>query len=103
MTTNLAQYKSDLEKLLKLGDTMRKDLMLRHLINEGTISSEQKVLARQLDGTFEASYQKWYTESAAVIRQLIPNRLAEFEQLYKSDGKRREVNAMTYCIQDWLN
>jgi len=82
---------------------MRKDLMLRHLKNEGKIGAEQKALAQQLDGTFEASYQNWYTESLAVIRQLTPNRLAEFEQLYKGDGKRREVNAITYCVQDWLN
>src|SRR5262249_44967115 len=46
---------------------------------------------------------KWYTESLAVVRQLIPNRLTEFEQLYSGDGKRKEINLTNYNIQDWLN
>lgn len=103
MTTNLSRYKADLEKLIKLGESMDLDLNLRHLETEGKLDEKIKEDAKAIKGTFECEYQKWYTESHAVIRQLIPDRLTEFEHLYKGEGKRREVNASTYHIQDWLN
>ena len=49
-----------------------------------------------------ADYQKWYTEASVVIKQLLPGRLAEFEQLYKGDGRRKKIDAATFTIQDWL-
>src|SRR5436190_15467270 len=103
MPTNLDRYKSDLEKLLKLGSSMELDLTLRHFAEKRKLDKDEKKVADALSGAFERDYQKWYTEALAVIAQLIPARLSEFEQLYKGDGKRREINATTYHIQDWLN
>jgi len=101
--TSLSRYKSDLEKLVKLGEVMEAGLNLRHLENKGELDDARKKSAEELKGSFEKFYQKWYTEALAVIRQLVPDRLVEFEQLYKGDGKRRNVNASNYNIQDWLN
>jgi len=103
MNTSLVRYRSDLEKLLKVGQSMELDLTLRHLENTRELSAEEKKTANEFVGTFERQYQRWFTESLAVIRQLIPDRLTEFEQLYKGDGKRRGINASTYHIQDWVN
>jgi hypothetical protein len=33
---------------------------------------------------------------------MVPERLSEFEALYKGDNRRKNVNLMTYTIQDWL-
>ena len=76
------------------------DLTFRHLEAEGELDEKSKKHAQTIKDTFEREYQKWYTESHAVIRQLIPDRIAELEHLYKGEGKRREVNASTYNIQD---
>ena len=41
-------------------------------------------------GDFQARYQDWYTKAVAVIRQLMPDRVNEFEGLYRmceSSGK----------------
>ncbi|MCW4704500.1 hypothetical protein [Enterobacter kobei] len=35
-------------------------------------------------------YQKWYTKAYRVVSQIIPERLSEFENLYKTDPKRKE-------------
>ncbi len=48
-------------------------------------------------------YQRWYTEASALIRQLIPERLTEFQELYKGNGKRKTTAVETYNIQDWMN
>ena len=52
---------------------------------------------------FEFFYQSWYTEARLVIKQLSPDRLEEFDQLYKGDGRvRKQIDSTSYTIQDWL-
>jgi len=101
--SNLDRYKSDLENLIQLGEKMELDLTFRHLKKQGELDENHKETAKKVNGSIEKEYQRWFTESCAVIKQLLPDRLAEFEQLYKSDGKRKEINSTTYNIQDWLN
>ncbi len=103
MSTNLERYKKDLESLGTLGKKMQLDLDGRLLISRGNVKPEKKKLLEELKGTFEQQYQNWYTEAAALIRQLIPTRLTEFHELYKGDGKRKATTIQTYHIQDWLN
>jgi hypothetical protein len=102
MTTNLEKYKADLKRLVEIGQNMNLDLAVIALEREGTLNKEAKEVKKRVSGSFERDYQRWYTEAHAVLRQLLPERLAEFEVLYKGDGKRREVSASTFTIQDWL-
>jgi hypothetical protein len=103
MITNLDKYKDDLNKLLKLGQAMELDLNLRHMEEEKEeLTETQKKTLKELSGKFEKEYQRWYTESTAVIKQLIPDRSAEFEQLYRGDGKRKSIDLTTFHIQDWM-
>lgn len=48
-----------------------------------------------------SEYQIWYTKALAVIRQLMPDRLKEFTELYKLE-KRKEIDFVTYTISDYL-
>lgn len=72
---------------------------------EETSKQDDKIkeFIRKFDGRLEKDYQQWYTEANTVIRQIVPERLDEFEALYKVEGKRKEVNAINFTIQDWLN
>jgi hypothetical protein len=103
MASNLERYKSDLDALVKLGHQMDLDLTCRNMIEQGVLTGKAKKAAKELENTFERKYQGWYTESLKVIRQLIPDRFTEFEQLYKCEGKRKGIDSTTYTIQDWLN
>jgi hypothetical protein len=98
MPANLNKYRSELTQLALLGEEMLIDLSLR----DAAIDPEQKEVAQRIQGSFERQYQRWYTEASAVIRQLIPGREAEFEQLYLGDGKRKSIDAAGFTIQDWL-
>ena len=82
---------------------MKLDLVYRELKKRRELSNEQKIEADKLKGTFERQYQRWYTQASAVVRQLLSDRAAEFNMLYMGDGKRKDVNSVTYTIQDWLN
>ena len=50
---------------------------------------------------FKMGYQDWYTRSLSVVRNLIPERLADFERLYHSE-KRKALTDSTYLIEDYL-
>lgn len=53
-------------------------------------------------GCFERSYQRWYTEGRALISQLMPDRLEEFDSFYRGDARRKSIDRTSYTIQDWL-
>ena len=101
--SNIDKFKDDLASLVKLGQKMELDLTYRYLEDQGELKEEDKENAKKIKGCFESDYQRWYTESSVVIKQLIPDRFTEFEQLYKSEGRRKDINTHTYTIQDWHN
>lgn len=57
------------------------------------------------DGTkipnFDHSYESWYSEAMAVVKQLTPDRLEDFVKCYK-DPKRKATDWATYTISDAL-
>src|SRR5687767_7648121 len=101
--TNLSKYKEDLKKLLDTAEVMGRDLTYRTYSEEKVkkLKAEEQDLIKKLNMFFETHYQSWYTEASAVIKQLIPDRLNEFVELYKGDGKRKGIDAMSFNIQDW--
>ena len=96
MKTNVTKYKEDLERLIKLSDQMYEDIKLE--------ASEEETQKGEMEPglVFLSSYQQWYSEAHEVLRQLLPSRLSEFEMLYQGNDKRKDINAQTYTIKDWL-
>jgi len=92
MASNLDRYRSDLSALVHLSGKMLSDLHLRHLKDQKRLNKGQEDAAKQVGGSFERDYQHWYTEARAVLSQLVPDRLQEFDQLYRGDGKRKTVD-----------
>jgi hypothetical protein len=79
------------------------DLLMQHYEQVGQMTDQRRKLAAQNHDSFQSGYQKWYTEALAIVRQLLPDRLIEFQKLYYGDGKHRTIEGQTYNIQDWLN
>ncbi|TMP75109.1 hypothetical protein [Pseudoalteromonas sp. S1608] len=50
---------------------------------------------------FKKEYDSWYSESLAIIKQLLPDRSNDFIKQYK-DEKRKEIDFLTYAISDYL-
>ncbi len=102
MSTNLDSYKQDLSNLIKMGTNMQTDLAFQAYEEEEKLDNNLKSLKESITGCFEKNYQRWYTEAHTVIRRLIPERLDEFEVLYKGEPRRKKINLTTYNIQDWM-
>ncbi|MCY3729276.1 MAG: hypothetical protein OXF97_09840 [Nitrospira sp.] len=107
MASNLDRYKGDLKRLVDFGETLLlaldssplDDAQLQSLGYD--VNEETKAFVGA--DIFFLSYQRWYTEASAVVRQLMPDRIIEFEQLYKGDGRGRDLGIRSFTIQDWLN
>lgn len=50
---------------------------------------------------FAGEYQGWYTEALAVMKALVPERLAEFRDCYERDRKRKDFDVVSYTLQDF--
>lgn len=102
--TNLIRYKDDLKSLLDTAKLINHDFAFRSLSDDHVkkLNKEQQELKKKLTNFFEKNYQGWYTEAISVIKLLIPDRLTEFIELYKGDGKHKEISGSTFNIQHWL-
>ena len=51
---------------------------------------------------FNETYQSWYSEAKALIRQLLPDRVEDFARLYEKQKSRKEITYENYTIEDCL-
>lgn len=83
MVTNLEKYKKDLAALIDLGGHLHNAIQCECYPAEfkEAIAKELKGEAKDVLGklpSFSVSYQAWYSEAKAVIRQVLPDRLLDF-------------------------
>jgi len=100
--TNLERYKKDLSKLIELGQNFQVGILRKYFKEQGKLDKTEEEEQKKVPVVFETHYQRWYTEACTVIRQLLPQRLNEFEALYAPDPRRKTLDSINYTIQDWL-
>jgi hypothetical protein len=92
MTNSREVIRKELDSLLKQGASFL-------IPDEKKVKPKKQEKDIQKVSAFE--YQSWYTKALAVVRQLMPDRLKEFEELYKIE-KRKGIDYTTYTISDYL-
>lgn len=90
------QMKHQLDKLIGNGLGLYYDLAYEYIDDEQKIEIEE---IKRKD--FKIYYEIWYSEAYQVVKQLLPDRLKDFESCYK-DNKRKEIDFLTYSIYDAL-
>lgn len=93
------KYIEELDELFETGQKLYSGLM--YDINYLDDPKEKKKLAKMKRLSFKVHYEKWYSEALEVVRQILPNRLDDFKNLYKLE-KRKEVDYLTYTISDYM-
>jgi hypothetical protein len=106
MISNLVRYKKDLDALIKKGE------LLSLAMHSQYTKDFDKTLRRQLGNdadaalknlpNFKSDYQSWYSESLAVIKQLLPDRYSDFVRHYEKPKGRKNVDYENYRIEDAL-
>lgn len=93
------KHKENLEKLSKQGWQLLHSLQRTH---EPESYKEWKEADIKKLPDFRMEYQIWYSESLAVIKQVIPSREHDFIKLYEKPKNRKKINEEHYSIEDYL-
>ena len=110
MVTNLEKYNKDLDRLIANGDLLylamnresNPDKFRASLKGTYTTDKELASFEKKLP-SFRNDYQSWYSESIVVMKQILPDRLADFIRLYeRPKTKRKDLTAENYTIGDAL-
>lgn len=65
--------------------------------------SEDFILFQKNFITTKTAYQKWYSKSIPALRQLLPDRLDEFQKLYINEKRNiNDISYLTYTISDYF-
>jgi hypothetical protein len=109
MISNIDKYKKDLGRLISDGGQLLnamqyecfpkefEDAIAKTLKDKNEIQDFKKKLP-----SFKDKYQSWYSESLAVIKLLLPDRVADFVRLYEKPRGRKDITYGNYVIEDYL-
>lgn len=110
MASNLDRYRNDLKRLKDLGFTLElrmqfdlfpEDMRSQLLAQKGMDDDKINKFISELPD-FKKLYQKWYSESLALIKQIIPDRVEDFTSLYNPPKSRKEIKYGNYVLQDYV-
>jgi len=108
MLSNLGRYENDLDALIRKGDQLHLAMQrecfpdeLERILKKG-FGDEAGSIMRSIP-SFADSYQSWYSEAIAVVRQLLPDRLPDFMSYYEAPKARKEITIDNYRIKDYLH
>jgi hypothetical protein len=95
MSSNIEKYKQDLDRLIEKGKDLGIDL--------SNIDEQKNKLKKDKNAglVFHGEYERWYSEASEVIRQILPNRLDDFQSYYKR-ANRGKIDHESYTISDYL-
>ena len=105
--SNLDKYRKDLESLISTGEQLVNSIQAECRPKEFRVAAKKKFGERAeafIEGLppFATTYQRWYSEAQALIRQLLPGRLTDFVRHYEKPKPRKEITFESYRIEDTL-
>ena len=108
MTLNIKRFEQDLSDLRSRGSLLEFAMVrdvhgidaLREAADDFNKDEFEAILQKL--PRFKQAYELWYTESLAVIKQVLPDRLADFKRQYERTKGRKDINAETYVIEDYM-
>jgi hypothetical protein len=110
MLSNLDRYKKDLRSLIDKGNDLLNAMQAECFPEafkkqvEGIKGVDEAAVTKFLKDlpSFTETYQFWYSEAKALVRQLLPDRLSDFVGHYEKPKPRKEITFENYKIEDYL-
>lgn len=106
--SNLEKYRKDLKALLQEGGAVVQALRRRadgkdewraRLAKAGWAEEKIESYDKNLK-PFHVCYHHWYSEALVVVKQLLPDRFADFVKFYERPKTRKTFDVETYRIED---
>ena len=110
MSERSQKFSKELDKLIQEGEILLMSIIYDCMSeeNQKNFIQKQNVMEKPLsDHTvlsnfFKGSYQSWYSKAQAVVKQVLPDRLADFVSYYEYPRSRKNVTHENYMIRDYL-
>jgi hypothetical protein len=112
MASNLDRFKKDLDDLVALGKKLEIAMERETLPDQWDAAynkmhdtpEKKKKLAKFIESLpdFKTEYQRWYSESLALLRQVLPDRLADFVRHHEKPKTRKSISYESYRMEDYL-
>ncbi len=107
MLTNLDRYKKDVDAPVSRGEQLRLGMQRECFPDEMERVFKEKFGGKAKEvlealPSFSETYQSWYSEAKVLIKQLLPDRLADFVRHYEKPKPRRDLTCESYRIEDYL-
>lgn len=108
MSAKKDKFSTELDVLIDQGDD------LYHALQYECRPEEFKKVYKQVVGeeslneflkklpNFKSSYQAWYSKAQAVIKQILPDRVGDFNAYYEYPKPRKDITFQNYMIKDAL-
>lgn len=108
MSEKLDKFSAELDALITEGETLHNAIQyecypkefreeVAKVVPKETLEKFIKALPK-----FNSSYQPWFSKSQAVIKQILPDRLTDFNSYYEYPKPRKEISFQNYMIKDAL-
>ncbi|MGH0227913.1 hypothetical protein NKZ03_17630 [Sinorhizobium meliloti] len=110
MSERTKKFSEELDRLISEGDALYMAIRFDHYGKEfekqveaslGNDKTKAKEYISRLPN-FRKSYQKWYSKAQAVIKQVIPDRLSDFNSYFEYPRVRKEITSQNYMVRDYL-
>lgn len=108
MTEKTDKFSEELDSLIREGDALH--MAIQHMCYGEEF--ENKIIEQlgkkkggeyiKLIPNFKSSYQSWYSKAQAVVKQVLPDRLTDFNSFYEYPKPRKEITFQNYMIKDAL-
>jgi hypothetical protein len=109
MPSNLDRYKNDLNALIDKGENLNLAMQAETLPEQfekeiKKFGAEEKRAFREFikDFSFKETYQGWYSEAKALVKQILPDRFSDFASHYEKPKTRKDITYENYRIEDYL-
>lgn len=108
MPSNLDRFRNDITDLHNFGRDLLLSFQHKHdpqVVEEhlANVHGKKNVKARLASlPDFASEYQRWYSESLAVLRQVLPDRVQDFIRHYEKPKARKSISFESYRIEDAL-
>lgn len=101
MTSNIERYEKDIDRLVSQGWRLTVAMQREFDPKAKILSDLSKDELSKLPDV-RSQYEQWYSESLAVVAQLLPDRVEDFKSYYRPKGARKEILYSNYTISDYL-
>ena len=108
MATNLERFRKDLERLTSLGKKLDVAMHREIVGKEQFVKSLQAAKIKDTEKyikalpDFKSIYEAWYSESLALLKQVLPDRVQDFIGMYAKPRGRKAVTYDNYVMQDYM-